>query len=295
MEGEKTDGPDGGDLAAQRDQALRKIGRNVVLFQQLESVLKYLAGAQHPSMPLSKANATREQRADRIRTRTLGQLAGGVVQALYADCAAESQGQAEITEPWLCMSFRIVADPVSIEASRKTLEALVGERNDLVHHLLSRWNLHDADRCRALSVELDEQRSRIASEIEKYRVYANITQEMARELQAFIASDAGQRQVDMALLQQSRLATVLVCAATEGMRADGWTLLSTAGQHLARLIPEEFARLKKQHGQGSLRKLVAAVGLFDLSSERTPTGGTRTLYRLRSDASQRVQQQVQGR
>jgi len=152
-----------GDLVPCRDETLRKIGRNIVLFQQLEGVLKFLASTQYPSMPLSKAEATRDERADFIGTRTLGQVAGDVVRALYAECGSASSAPNVIVEPWLSFSFRIDSDPVSVEESRKALEALIDERNDLVHHLMPRWNFQDAESCRALSDELDEQRHRIHS------------------------------------------------------------------------------------------------------------------------------------
>lgn len=98
---------------------------------------------------------------------------------------------------------------------------------------------------------------------------------MARELQAFIDSDEGRRQFELAFLQRSRLAAVLASVAAEHARADGWTLLSVAGAQLNSLIPEEFARLKAVRGEGSLNKLIAALDLFEVRTEDTPNGGTR--------------------
>ena len=265
-----------------RDEALRRIGRNVVLFQELEGILKFLVAAQHPSMPLSKFKATREGRAESIRIKTLGQVAGQVVEELFTDFDADSSAPAEITEPWLAFRFRITGDIVEVEESRKSLKALIEERNDLVHHLLSRWNLRDADSCNALSAELDEQRRRIVVEIERYRAYANTLGEAARELQAFIDSDAGKRHFDAMFLQNGRLATLLAQIATTHAREDGWTLLSVAGAQLSSLIPEEFAKLKREHGEGSLHKLIAAIDLFDIRTEDTLNGGTRAIYRMRT-------------
>lgn len=268
-------------IKAVRDEALRRIGRNVVLFQELENVLKFLASMQHPSTPLSTAKTMREERAESIRIKTLGQVAGQVVEELFAAFHAESSAPDEITEPWIGFSFRIGSDPDEIAANYKTLKALIAERNDLVHHLLSRWNLHDADSCNTLSAELDEQRARIIRETERYRAYTNAVREMARELQAFIDSDEGKRQFDVMFLQSSRLAMLLAQIATTQARADGWTLLSVAGAELNNLIPKQFAELKREHGEGSLHKLVAAIGLFDVHSETTPNGGTRSVYRTR--------------
>jgi hypothetical protein len=263
-----------------RNETLRRIGRNVVLFQELENILKFLASAQHPSMPMSKARATRE-RAESIRIKTLGQVAGQVVEELFTACDAESSTPAEITEPWLSFSFRIASDSADLEESRRTLKALIDERNHLVHHLLSRWNLREAESCNALSAELDEQRRRIIVEIEKYRAYANTIREAARELQAFIDSNDGKRHFDAMYLQSSQLTMLLAQIATTHSREDGWTLLSVAGAQLSSLIPEQFAKLKREHGEGSLHRLVAAIGLFDVQSETTPNGGTRAVYRTR--------------
>lgn len=268
-------------VAAVRDETLRKIGRNVVLFQELETVLKFLAAAQHPSMPLSQAQAERAERTESIRIRTLGQVAGQVVEELFAASHEESSAPAEINEPWVGFSFRLEGDPVENEKNKVTLKALIDERNDLVHHLLSRWNPRDVDSCNAVCAELDEQRLRIVAEIERYRAFANTVREMAREMQEFFQSDDGKRHFDVMFLQSSRLAMSLVQIANTNARTDGWTLLSVAGAELSRLIPDEFARLKREHGEGSLHRLLTAIDLFEIASEDTPNGGTRAIFRVR--------------
>src|SRR5688572_18043778 len=106
------------------DEALRKIGRKVVLWQEREGILKFLAAAQQPSMPLRKATATHERRRKSIRARTLGQVAEQVVEDLFADSDAESSTPAEIAEPSFAFSFRIAGDPADMEESRRTLTAL---------------------------------------------------------------------------------------------------------------------------------------------------------------------------
>lgn len=277
------------DPVAERDEALRKIGRNVVLFQELEGILKFLAAIQRPSAPLSKIKAVHAKDACAIRVRSLGQVGGQVLDALYGVSNSESSAPDAISEPWLAFSFRIDADPASGEASRNALKELIRERNDLVHHLLSRWNLREPESSRALSVELDEQRSRIVHEIERYRAYANGLKEIASELRAFIDSDEGKRFFDLVALQQSRLVATLTSVATENARADGWTLLSTAGHRLSQLLPDEFSRLKKLHGEGSLEKLVRATQRFEVRSEPTQAGGTRVIYRPDVDGENSAQ------
>lgn len=273
---------DSAHLADIRDEVLRRIGRNVVLFQELEGILKFLAVAQSCSAPVSKLQTDRNNRAATVREHTLGQLTGRLVDRLYASSATESPVPDGIAEPWVTFTFQIESDADSIGASRRSLSALVKERNDLIHHLLASWNPRSIESCHALSEDLDEQRSRIVLEIERYRAYANGLKELAKEFQAFIQSDEGRKQFDLAFLQHSRLAALLASIANENARNDGWTLLSTAGHHLRQLIPDEFARMKDAHGEGSLQKLVIATDLFDVVTEQTPKGGTCALYRVRA-------------
>lgn len=268
-------------LTGARNDAFRKIGRNVVLFQQLEVILKYLASAQQPSMPLSEAKRIREKREAGIRVKTLGQVAAQVVEQMLTPACENSSAPDEITEPWLSLSYRIEVDPIELERNLAALESLIKERNDLVHQLLSRWNLNDVDNCGLLSTELDRQRTRITAEIERYRAFATTVSESARELQVFVESDEGKRQFDVMFLQSSRLAMLLCQIASAHSRKDGWTLLSVAGAELSRLIPDDFARLKLEHGDGSLRRLLTAIDLFEIATEGTPNAGTRTVFRVR--------------
>lgn len=126
------------------------------------------------------------------------------------------------------------------------------------------------------------QQGRIVTEIERYRSCANALKEAALELHNWLQSAEGIRKFYLATLQGSRLTTILTVVANEHARADGWTPLSTARQRAILLIPEDFARMKRKYGEGSLQQLVTAIDLFDLRTEHTDAGGARTLYRLRA-------------
>lgn len=63
-------------------------------------------------------------------------------------------------------------------------------------------------------------------------------------------------------------------------RADGWTLLSTAGNLIKRESPEELQDLRKRFGQASLKAILLATELFDVGEETTANGGTTTIYRI---------------
>jgi len=65
---------------------------------------------------------------------------------------------------------------------------------------------------------------------------------------------------------------VLRAVAEKHARADGWVLLSLAGQKLAADHPELMNRLRQAFGYRGLKDAVAAMGNFDLREEPTGSG-----------------------
>jgi len=155
------------DAIAERNEALRKIGRNVVLFQELERTLKWLHQMQRLSAPVSRLERIMEARARAVRKHTLGRLGTSVLDAFHADDEPELRAPREITEPWLTFDF-CIADAAEAKAS---LSSLTQERNELIHHLLDHYDLRDAKSCRKLSVDLDAQRERVVLEIKQYSAF----------------------------------------------------------------------------------------------------------------------------
>ena len=68
--------------------------------------------------------------------------------------------------------------------------------------------------------------------------------------------------------------------ATRTPRADGWVLLATAANVITREAPAELTELRKRFGCSTLKGVLLATELFDVTDEPTPGGGTRTIYRI---------------
>ncbi len=62
-----------------------------------------------------------------------------------------------------------------------------------------------------------------------------------------------------------------------------WTVMDTAAQLVRQHAPEEMVGLKKKHGYKTLKELMVATELFDMSEESTERGGVRVLYRLKPE------------
>jgi len=63
--------------------------------------------------------------------------------------------------------------------------------------------------------------------------------------------------------------------------ADGWTLMSLAGDHVKRHAPEELDLLQERYRHKSLKILILASEIFNVPEETTNNGGMRALYRLK--------------
>jgi hypothetical protein len=102
-----------------------------------------------------------------------------------------------------------------------------------------------------------------------------------KEHAAFLASDEGKRQLELAWLQQSRLVLLLGDIAQQVGGANGWTPLGTAGQLIRKHAPEEVAALQERYGYRTLKGLLLAADLFEVRDEPTAKGGSRAVYRIK--------------
>jgi hypothetical protein len=63
-------------------------------------------------------------------------------------------------------------------------------------------------------------------------------------------------------------------------RADGWVMLSSAANEIAREAASELTDLRQRFGYPNLKGVLLASELFDVAEEPTPGGGMRTIYRI---------------
>ena len=169
-------------LEALRNEVLRKIGRNVILFQDLERLLKFLARACRWSGPVSQLQRIDQERVEKYSRKTLGEIVGEIHHVLYADIQ-ETESASEITEARVSFSFSLEPNAELDEQSKKALVGIVKERNDLIHHLLQRWNMFSTDSCQSVSRELDQQRRRAIVEIRRYKAIKDALIEGLKEAQ----------------------------------------------------------------------------------------------------------------
>ncbi|MFT7773392.1 hypothetical protein [Roseateles sp.] len=261
------------------DEVLRRIGRNLVIYQQVEQVLKVLMTHARFHAPVSKFAERFDRHAALIDRRSMGDLAGRLVDEVLQPASDETAPDA-IEEAWFGFRFSVETDAQTAARHAAELKELVDRRNELVHHFLPRWQAAVAGDAELATTWLDVQREAAVAMLERLRGWAKTMETACKEQAALLASEEGQRQMELLFLRSSRLVVMLGQVAMATPRADGWTLLSTAGHLIKRQAPDELEDLRGRFGLPNLKAVLSATELFDLAEEQTPGGGVRTMFRI---------------
>ncbi len=261
------------------DEVLRRVGRNLVIFQQVEQLLKILALHSTFTVTARELPARRERAAASVRRKTMGVLAGKVANGVLRD-GGEQELPEDVDEAWLGFRFSINTDAAFVDRHDREMQALVNARNDLVHDFLPRMqSAVDGDMERVLA-NLDAQRAEALRMVERLHAWVRMLQALQKQFAEFLASPEGLQWFKREALRSSRLVVMLGEIAKRTARADGWTVLSTAGQLIKREAPAELEGLRARLGHPNLKGVLLAAGFFDVVDEPTPGGGARTIYRI---------------
>jgi len=146
------------EVIAARNLALQKIGRNVVNFQKMEAMLKFILTFANFSVPASKTESYLQQKTKHLRTKPMGELVEHTAKILHSEAAAPPP---DVSELWVSLSLSLGEGGSDMKEWRREMRRIVKERNQLIHHMLVPFDPHSAESCNVLSIELDAQRERI--------------------------------------------------------------------------------------------------------------------------------------
>ncbi len=273
------------ELEIAKNEVQRKIGRNLLNFQQVEHLLKFMLANGNFGGYASELVNIKEKRKKAFQKQTLGNLVGQYLENTYPINGLEITESTESTETLkesrITFSFQMPVDSDYFDKKKKELAKLVDERNDLIHHLLPRIDLESIDSWREAERYLDQQREKILPELTELQEMAKILRKGMVELAEYIISDEGEKYFKLGWLQQTPLALLLCDIATQAARPDGWISLCTAGKLIKTQAPEERALLREKYGYKTLREFLLATELFEFAEESTKGGGKQVLCRLK--------------
>ncbi|WP_454737172.1 hypothetical protein [Cupriavidus necator] len=272
------------ELQSLKDEVLLKMGRNLLLNQQVEHLLKAILG-------LAKIEGTPADAAKRLeaRTESLAVTSMGGLQRRFrsevlsrTDDQPENQEPTDLSQPWFSTTIRFELEPSDREALEADLESLTAERNELAHHFLPRWQPDSPSLMAETCANLDRQQTKILAMHQRLKAMHGSMAETLKAAADFWASSEGLAAIQLMHLQSSRMIELLAEVAAAPKRADGWTDLSYAAAITKRQEPDALADRKSRYGEQSLKALVLKSELFEVAEEVLPKG-TRTLIRPRAN------------
>lgn len=231
------------DLKTAKGEVHRKIGRNTLMFQHMEQMLKYMIAHGHIHGDVNTLKTNLVRRKDSVSRKTMGQLMGDFMENAHGEMI-ETEAPDEI-KVHMSFQFKVGCDEVYYDKRKKELAEIVSERNDLIHHLLPRFNLATIESCHEIETHLDSQYEKLTKEVENIKMTLKSFDELRKRVVKYLKSDTWLDELTLNELRQTRLVVWLGQIADQAARSDGWTCLNTAGQVLQTQQPEELASIKK--------------------------------------------------
>lgn len=250
------------------EELLQKIGRNLILFQKIEHVLKGLVALG----ALRTSSSATAKPADPVLKQSLGLVAAAFIQRHLGDWMTEPEVKED--EIAVFTSFRIDG-PSSSELSELLLRA-IPDRNLLAHLLIVDFDLSDREGQSAavawLDSSFDEHSRLLATLIDHHRAL----REGFNLIASFLQSKEGMNEFFLPDIQEAAVVQQLAKSVARPGTTDGWTYLAEAARAIS---GTEVQQALGRFGMKSLTELLAASRLFELRAEETPSGGTRMMIR----------------
>jgi hypothetical protein len=291
---------------AQLQRAVQhKLGGCIWRLQQYERLLKAMVANTDLAGEPAQLQAVRDARVASVHKTTLGGLVslftGGYLRAEDEPVPVqETDDKSRGDRFWFSFQQRMEMNAERLEAITAELKELVDLRNELVHHLLERFDLGQLDRCEAAVAYLDESRATIERHYQTLGSWAE-HMENARALAAcFMQSDAfndflingiapdGQVHWPISGIV-SRLREAEQALVPTGGQAQ-WTELNAAIAWIARQHPDQTP---KRYGCSSWRQVLHESREFEVKKKpalaptagvgTTTTTGTVVCYRSRRE------------
>lgn len=272
-------------LEALKAELQRRVGRNLLRYQAIEQMMKFLLVNAKVSITAQGPAPAFLKRQEAILRQTMGQLRDQYFRELLSDAGEVEDESMPTNVPRLTTTFHLDCGPGSDDLIRQqaAFASMVEDRNNLVHHFLSQKTLATAEQFQDAIDHLERQREKVIPLHDHLKSLVDALVAGRKQMAEFLASDEATRQFELHFLQQSRLVAVLFQASQVLGTAEGWLPLSTAGHVLRREATEDFQAMHQRYGHRTLKQLVIATELFEINDEMLPSGGFRTRYRVKPE------------
>lgn len=185
------------EVEAARAQVFQLLGRNVLRFQSIELALKSMVAGSRISITGDKSSTEHERRVQSTHKKSMGLVAGQFFDEAVVDQPPSDEPPVFPEEAKAAASGKVhIGFSSKIHLSQEEhahwkarLQKLIEERNELVHTSLLRMDLETLEGCHQALASLEEQASRILTEIDHLNLHIRSVAEVRKTMSDLIASD----------------------------------------------------------------------------------------------------------
>ncbi len=278
------------DLEQTQKDVQRKLGRCMLRLQQYERLLKAMLASMNLKSAPKDLLAAQERRTADLQKKTLGtlvkQFTGEHLHAALVDQIYEQEDEREPTPavvPIVEISYSFSLSPETYNEATASLAELVDLRNELVHHLIERFDISNESECHAASLYLDRCYCRIESGCQQLKAWAMALDEVRIEASTFVHSQTFENAFahginpDGTVSWQTSSVVEELRLAEKSCQIDGWTPLNVA---LELIKKRDSAQVPTRYGCKTWRQLLKRSEQFEVKSTIEPTkAGRQTWYR----------------
>jgi len=278
-----TAGIDTGFQALQHE-VQRKLGRCMLRLQQYERLLKALVASSALEGPVEELSAVQARQVAGASDKSLGTLVRMFTASHLmpeasrgeVDARGASKGDKSPDATWASVRFSISMPPQRHEQTKVGLAELVALRNDLVHHLIERFDISNDSGCSAASNHLDSCYEQIDSHCKLLTAWAVSLTESEALASSYLASKAFEDAFVHGINPDGSVcwppSTIVECLrrVETARQVDGWTSLDVA----IRLISKENRdQIPSRYGCRTWRQVLKQSGQFEVRSVSGSSSG----------------------
>jgi hypothetical protein len=248
------------------------LGRHLVQFQAVEIWLKELLRLSNISITKSSLskNISTNQKLPEKNIQTLGVLTNQVLQDFFVrnnqNKKVSGTNENNNNDGFkINFSAKIGLCNCHWEKLNIEFQNFITDRNFIVHHFLSKFNIMELDNCLNAIKYLKETQLKHQPFIKKIEDYHNQTKKNFEhsfdEFIQFLQSTLGRT---LFLFPSDEIYQEILLLLEDNKKKEGWLSITTTTQHISKKFPEYNKRIKESYGFKHLQDLILNSGLYKI-------------------------------
>ncbi|CAK7008327.1 MAG: hypothetical protein MESAZ_00340 [Saezia sanguinis] len=271
----------------------RKLGRNILLIQQYERLIKAFITNKEISGFIDEWPDIKARRIEKNFQKTLGQTTGEFINDCLVSTLPESHLNKDEEIPfsqnkiWLSINRPVLLEGEEYEEVKEKMGRIVDLRNRLVHHFSEKHDIGTETGCQRADDYLEDCYRQIDELYKLFRMIAKVYIEADKQMAAFFQSPEFQDFLLHGIIPggggvlwpSSTIVAQLKKAETVLAKA-GWTSLQYAIEYIRQNAPYH---MPQRYGCSSWRHVLHESQEFDIRKEQIASGlPTVTFFRSRA-------------